>query len=238
MEDLIGFVVRGRGGGKTHAAVEWLRQDPDHRVIVTVDEQRAAEIRRQYGLTAAQVMPAGGELRDPQRLPGVAPHGAARAGNRRPGRVPRPRVRVPCGAGYGYRGLRARHGHPEPAGRCRLSAPKRVCDGCRLPLADCLCLGDEPGEPESGCDAAATFLPDGTCRCIVCSRCGHHTGNAHQGHYWAWCKVTHSVREFHRCCPDPAFGCELEAGLTVLRVRAEGGDDPGEPDPDLYQIES
>jgi len=71
VEDLTGFVVRGRGGGKTHAAVEWLRQDPDHRVIVTVDEQRAAEVRREYGLTAAQVMPADGQLRDPQRLRGL-----------------------------------------------------------------------------------------------------------------------------------------------------------------------
>ena len=71
MEDLIRFVVRGRGGGKTYAAVEWLKQDPDHRVIVTVDEQRAAWIRRQYGLTAQQVMSSAGALRDPDRLQGM-----------------------------------------------------------------------------------------------------------------------------------------------------------------------
>lgn len=69
--DPIGFVVRGRGGGKTYAAVQWLREDPGRRVIVTVDEQRAAWLRKEYGLTAAQVMSAGGELRDPARLRGL-----------------------------------------------------------------------------------------------------------------------------------------------------------------------
>jgi hypothetical protein len=44
------------------------------------------------------------------------------------------------------------------------------------------------------------------CRCIVCARCGHHTGNANQGHYWAWCKVEQRMRDFHFCCPDD---CEL-----------------------------
>jgi hypothetical protein len=66
-----------------------------------------------------------------------------------------------------------------------------------------------------GCDAAlfgaAPSVLDGKCRCLVCARCGHHTGNSHQGHYWGWCKVTCTVRAFHFCCPDPAFGCELEA---------------------------
>lgn len=87
------------------------------------------------------------------------------------------------------------------------------------------------------CDAAewghaASIAPDGQCRCIVCARCGHHTGNSHQGHWWAFCKVRadqaasslpagetlsaeelmkRACREFHFCCPDPAFGCELEA---------------------------
>lgn len=61
------------------------------------------------------------------------------------------------------------------------------------------------------CDAvAATILPGGTCRCVVCPRCGHHTGNSHQGHYWKLCKVTRTLRTFHFCCPDLAFGCELE----------------------------
>jgi hypothetical protein len=49
------------------------------------------------------------------------------------------------------------------------------------------------------------------CRCAVCPRCGHHTGNNTQGHYWAFCKATRTNREFHHCCSDPAFGCELEA---------------------------
>lgn len=44
------------------------------------------------------------------------------------------------------------------------------------------------------------------CRCIVCSRCGHHTGNTNQGHYWAWCKVQHQMLSYHFCCPND---CEL-----------------------------
>lgn len=51
-----------------------------------------------------------------------------------------------------------------------------------------------------------TLYPDGGCRCVVCARCGHHTGNSHQGHFWAFCKVTRSIREPHFCCPGD---CEL-----------------------------
>lgn len=46
------------------------------------------------------------------------------------------------------------------------------------------------------------------CRCIVCGRCGHHTGNTTQGHFWAFCDVTKTFRDFHRCCPGD---CELES---------------------------
>ena len=50
---------------------------------------------------------------------------------------------------------------------------------------------------------------------MVCGRCGKHTGNNTQGHYWGFCKVLaaqgipfpKSVRGLHFCCPD---GCELE----------------------------
>lgn len=45
------------------------------------------------------------------------------------------------------------------------------------------------------------------CRCLVCSNCGHHTGNTSQGHYWAYCKATKTMRAFHFCCPD---ACELQ----------------------------
>jgi hypothetical protein len=67
----------------------------------------------------------------------------------------------------------------------------------------------------SECDApsgASYGTIDGKtyCRCLVCSRCGHHTGNSTQGHYWRMCKETGDMRVFHFCCPDPAFGCELE----------------------------
>lgn len=57
------------------------------------------------------------------------------------------------------------------------------------------------------CDyPTATRDRSGKCRCLVCSRCGHHTGNSHQGHYWSYCKVTKKVERFHFCCPDD---CEL-----------------------------
>lgn len=57
----------------------------------------------------------------------------------------------------------------------------------------------------SVCDygPGASIYPDGECRCLVCSRCGRHTGNATQGHYWLFCtKVGGVVEEFHFCCPD------------------------------------
>jgi hypothetical protein len=63
------------------------------------------------------------------------------------------------------------------------------------------------------CDAprGASYLNvltgESFCRCIVCSRCGHHTGNSNQGHYWGVCKVAKTKRELHFCCPD---NCELE----------------------------
>lgn len=62
------------------------------------------------------------------------------------------------------------------------------------------------------CDAAEFgghpgYYPDGNCTCIICSRCDHHTGNGHQGHFWGYCKVTGTVRQMHFCCPGD---CELE----------------------------
>lgn len=76
----------------------------------------------------------------------------------------------------------------------------------------------ESGQPRvEGCDAenpSRYIGPDGktVCRCIVCGRCGHHTGNSHQGHYWSFCAVTRTQREFHFCCPG---NCQLEA-TTVM----------------------
>lgn len=59
----------------------------------------------------------------------------------------------------------------------------------------------------------ATVYPmaDGSfgCRCLVCSRCGKHTGNNTQGHYWSFCSVTATLRDYHFCCPE---NCELESG--------------------------
>lgn len=71
-------------------------------------------------------------------------------------------------------------------------------------------------DPDTPCDAAewgghpTWDGRTGRCTCTVCPRCGHHTGNGHQGHYWGYCQATKTVREFHMCCIDPAFGCELE----------------------------
>lgn len=69
--------------------------------------------------------------------------------------------------------------------------------------------------PPPGCDAMEfgagwPSVLDGRCRCLVCARCGHHTGNATQGHYWSACSVTGTIREPHFCCPDKEHGCELE----------------------------
>lgn len=74
--------------------------------------------------------------------------------------------------------------------------------------------GGAPGfPPPPGCDAhlhgEVPSLLDGRCRCVTCTRCGHHAAS-YQGHYWGWCKATGAQREFHFCCPDPRFGCELE----------------------------
>jgi hypothetical protein len=51
-----------------------------------------------------------------------------------------------------------------------------------------------------------------TCRCMVCARCNHHTGNSHQGHYWKFCKVTKHMEEFHFCCPGD---CEIYGGAGL-----------------------
>lgn len=76
----------------------------------------------------------------------------------------------------------------------------------------------------AGCDAANPSVyaegdPAGgpityVCRCGICGRCGRHTGNATQRHYWARCKVTKTMRDFHFCCPG---NCELE------EVAGDGG---------------
>ena len=76
-------------------------------------------------------------------------------------------------------------------------------------IGEVIGLAPEPGAP---CDAegATVNVLTGECRCVVCPRCGHHTGNSHQGHYWGRCKVTGTTREFHFCCPSEP-GCELES---------------------------
>lgn len=68
-------------------------------------------------------------------------------------------------------------------------------------------------EKDLDCDyeGAASIYFDWTgrkavCRCMICSRCGHHTGNTTQGHYWSMCKVKRDNKEHHFCCPGD---CEL-----------------------------
>lgn len=65
------------------------------------------------------------------------------------------------------------------------------------------------GMKPEGCDYEGSFsvsVVEGRCRCLVCGRCGRHTGNSTQGHYWGYCAVTKKVEIFHYCCPDD---CEL-----------------------------
>lgn len=45
------------------------------------------------------------------------------------------------------------------------------------------------------------------CRCVVCPRCGRHTGNATQGHFWSWCGESGAFEVPHLCCPGD---CELD----------------------------
>lgn len=45
------------------------------------------------------------------------------------------------------------------------------------------------------------------CRCTICARCGKHTGNSNQGHFWSFCNITATTRSPHFCCPN---WCELE----------------------------
>lgn len=61
----------------------------------------------------------------------------------------------------------------------------------------------ENGEPVYGC------------RCMVCARCNKHTGNSHQGHFWAYCSSTRTMLEFHFCCTND---CELDAKEAVSEV--------------------
>jgi hypothetical protein len=65
---VINHVIIGKQGGKTYTAVQWLLEDPDHRVILTTSKLRAREIQRQYGLTTDQVVSAQGRLQAPHAL--------------------------------------------------------------------------------------------------------------------------------------------------------------------------
>jgi hypothetical protein len=93
----------------------------------------------------------------------------------------------------------------------------------------------EPVNPP-GCDSPAPASLDGNggCRCLVCGRCGHHTGDNNQGHWWAWCTVTRTLREHHFCCPGD---CELAAArldLDAIRASWDHVDiEPGDPAADV-----
>jgi hypothetical protein len=85
-------------------------------------------------------------------------------------------------------------------------------------------IKDKHGVPRvEGCDAERPpVYSDGhggyTCRCLICARCGHHTGNNTQGHFWRLCNVqmklhytkhkaknqwscTECMPDYHQCCP-------------------------------------
>lgn len=119
---------------------------------------------------------------------------------------------------------------------------KRATSRCRIrpvthPKGRLLVVVADAAAPP-GCDASllgavpTNNVLTGECRCLVCARCGRHTGNNTQGHSWKACKVLArqiaaslapgqtltaaqwltraSRKEFHFCCTDPAYGCEYE----------------------------
>lgn len=82
----------------------------------------------------------------------------------------------------------------------------------------------------TGCDAETpSVYADGNgnyiCRCMVCGRCAHHTGNSHQGHYWSYCKVTREMEKFHFCCPG---ACELFDALLPIDTQPPSDDSEGD----------
>lgn len=68
---MITYIIGGHGSGKTYAAVHWLLEKPDERVILTTSKLRAREICQQYGLTTDQVISAQGKLKVPHILTSV-----------------------------------------------------------------------------------------------------------------------------------------------------------------------
>lgn len=90
-------------------------------------------------------------------------------------------------------------------------------------------MSDRPEVP--GCDAPEPrpvylhAFPQGgeppvyRCRCIVCARCSHHTGNTTQGHYWGSCRRRPGEQPHHFCCPDD---CELDVPRSVMAVLRPG----------------
>lgn len=62
--------------------------------------------------------------------------------------------------------------------------------------------------PEERNEMLSKYQEEYEKRLLVCARCNQRTNNTHQGHYWAWCRVTKDTREFHFCCPD---NCQLES---------------------------
>ncbi len=75
----------------------------------------------------------------------------------------------------------------------------RLVPSCDAPDGPAYVLRVADGEPVYGC------------RCVICGRCGHHTGNSTQGHYWSWCQVTRQREGFHHCCPG---NCEINASAA------------------------
>lgn len=53
---------------------------------------------------------------------------------------------------------------------------------------------------------------------LTCGRCHQPTGNANQGHYWAYCKAERRTRAFHFCCPGD---CQLASPAGVDQALAE-----------------
>jgi len=120
-------------------------------------------------------------------------------------------------------------------------APDNVGDGDRWEDPRDTVGGHEPAPSRApNCDAEDAPLYMGldgawSCRCVVCARCGRHTGNSNQGHYWAFCRdqpLTRTTRKgkrvynrqpHHFCCPPP-HGCALDED-----AQAEGEPAPSDP---------
>lgn len=107
----------------------------------------------------------------------------------------------------------------------RLDRDELLRDAIELE-ATVILTADEPVDDPATLKCRANQEAIGARRVMFCGRCGHATNNQSQGHWWAICRVTGTVRAMHYCCPD---ACELEDGPEPDPVA------PCHPDPATWQ---